>query len=93
VGISEYEDYADDVPDAWEDKELVLQSHRNHISRHRQQWQGPSTPPGYWDIGFPDTQQAAEINRRAQHLIEDKDKSIEQEARRARDQYILVIFV
>ncbi|KAL4249569.1 hypothetical protein ABKN59_005881 [Abortiporus biennis] len=34
-------------------------------------WVPAETPPGYWDIGFPDTQEAQNINNRAK-LIHDR---------------------
>ncbi|EIN07620.1 hypothetical protein PUNSTDRAFT_114129 [Punctularia strigosozonata HHB-11173 SS5] len=69
------------------DERVAMQLHRNEVSRHRQQWAGPSTPPGYWDIGFPDTQQAAEINRRAHRMIERKGENIRHEANRPNGKY------
>ncbi|KDQ59381.1 hypothetical protein JAAARDRAFT_107986, partial [Jaapia argillacea MUCL 33604] len=54
--------------------------HRKEISRHRHQWAPPSTPPGYWNIGFPDTQEAADINQQAIHLHARKMEKIELEA-------------
>ncbi|KAG8682969.1 hypothetical protein FRC08_014603 [Ceratobasidium sp. 394] len=50
------------------------------ISRHRHNWAPASTPPGYWNIGFPDTQQVEDINRRAVELHQEKRNAIEQEA-------------
>ena len=47
----------------------------------------PATPPGYWDIGFPDTQAAADINRRAGALHEKKARGIEREAGREGGRY------
>lgn len=47
-----------------------VMSHRNEISRHRQEQELPKTPPGYWDIGFPDTQEAELINKQANKLLE-----------------------
>ncbi|KAJ9479295.1 SAE2 domain-containing protein [Pseudozyma hubeiensis] len=38
---------------------------RMACSRHRSTFQRASTPDGYWNIGFPDTQEAEEINRAA----------------------------
>ncbi|KAH7107454.1 DNA repair protein endonuclease SAE2/CtIP C-terminus-domain-containing protein [Auriculariales sp. MPI-PUGE-AT-0066] len=43
----------------------AIAAHKNEISRHRHDWAATSTPPDYWHIGFPDTQQVADINRRA----------------------------
>ncbi|PWY99570.1 hypothetical protein BCV70DRAFT_120588 [Testicularia cyperi] len=41
------------------------QAERQACSRHRSTHQRPLTPPGYWNIGFPTTQDADEINQRA----------------------------
>ncbi|GAC94007.1 hypothetical protein PHSY_001576 [Pseudozyma hubeiensis SY62] len=38
---------------------------RMACSRHRSTFRRASTPDGYWNIGFPDTQEAEEINRAA----------------------------
>ncbi|KAG9125578.1 hypothetical protein FRC07_007041 [Ceratobasidium sp. 392] len=57
------------------------------ISRHRHNWAPASTPPGYWNIGFPDTQQVADINRRATELHQEKRNAIEQEAGREGGRY------
>ncbi|EMD37051.1 hypothetical protein CERSUDRAFT_114952 [Gelatoporia subvermispora B] len=58
----------------------AITEHRHQISRHRHQWARAKTPPGYWDIGFPDTQKAAELNRQAKEMHERKRMMIEQEA-------------
>ncbi|KAG9100298.1 hypothetical protein FRC06_004276 [Ceratobasidium sp. 370] len=50
------------------------------ISRHRHNWAPASTPPDYWNIGFPNTQQVEDINRRADELHQEKRNAIEQEA-------------
>lgn len=55
-------------------------AHRQRISRHRHVWAPPATPPDYWTIGFPNTQQAAEINKRAADMHMDKRRKIEMEA-------------
>ena len=47
------------------DAQADVAAHKKQISRHRHRWEAPQTPPGYWDIAFPDTQEVAEINRRA----------------------------
>jgi hypothetical protein len=57
-----------------------IQQHQNEISRHRQQWEGPETPPGYWDIGFPDTQKEEEINQRARDMEARKKAKMRAEA-------------
>ncbi|CAE6449063.1 unnamed protein product [Rhizoctonia solani] len=57
------------------------------ISRHRHKWVPASTPPDYWNIGFPDTQQVEEINRRAGELHNQKRTAVEQEASREGGRY------
>ncbi|KAK0211951.1 DNA repair protein endonuclease SAE2/CtIP C-terminus-domain-containing protein [Armillaria fumosa] len=52
------------------------------ISRHRYNWARGGTPPGYWDIGFPDTQETKSINERAKEMHEKKRREIEAEAMR-----------
>ncbi|KAH7909274.1 hypothetical protein BJ138DRAFT_1155670, partial [Hygrophoropsis aurantiaca] len=36
--------------------------HKQVISKHWHHWHRAKTPPVYWDIGFPDTQEASAIN-------------------------------
>lgn len=55
-------------------------AHRQLISRHRHVWAPPATPPDYWTIEFPDTQKAAEINKRAADMHTNKRRRIEKEA-------------
>jgi len=63
------------------DRRLAQDKRRNIISRHRHQWTPPSTPPDYWKIGFPTTQEAAAINRRADDMHEDKRRRVEREGK------------
>ncbi|KAK0186271.1 DNA repair protein endonuclease SAE2/CtIP C-terminus-domain-containing protein [Armillaria mellea] len=58
------------------------------ISRHRYNWAQGGTPPGYWDIGFPDTQETKSINERAKEMHEKKRKEIEAEAIRGDGRYV-----
>ncbi|KAI8848009.1 hypothetical protein BC829DRAFT_394854 [Chytridium lagenaria] len=37
--------------------------HVNNISRHRYKWLPPSTPPGFWDVEFPNTSDVDEQNK------------------------------
>lgn len=64
-----------------EEERSRISDHIHQISRHRQQWERPKTPPGYWNIGFPDTQQAAEINERARGMHQEQMAMVENEAR------------
>ncbi len=59
----------------------AIVEHRQEISRHRQQWEVPKTPPGYWDIGFPDTQEAVAINHRPQKMHKENKVNVENESR------------
>ncbi|TFK89536.1 hypothetical protein K466DRAFT_652040 [Polyporus arcularius HHB13444] len=70
------EDEVDDV-----DAEAV-EEHKQAISRHRQQWARGETPPGYWNIGFPDSQEVEAMNAEAQRMHERKRAQVAQEARR-----------
>ncbi|KAK0471159.1 hypothetical protein IW261DRAFT_1513419 [Armillaria novae-zelandiae] len=58
------------------------------ISRHRYNWAQGGTPPGYWDIGFPDTQETKSINERAKEMHEKKRREIEAEAMRGEGRYV-----
>lgn len=63
------------------DEENEIERHKQEISRHRHNWAPPSTPPKYWSIGFPTTQEVREINQEAQEMIEAKRAQVEAEAR------------
>ncbi|KAG6335218.1 hypothetical protein ID866_3863 [Astraeus odoratus] len=58
-----------------------VEQHKQRISRHRHHWHRSKTPPAYWEIGFPDTQEASEINRRAAEMHRRKLIDVEVEAR------------
>ncbi|KAF8526850.1 DNA repair protein endonuclease SAE2/CtIP C-terminus-domain-containing protein, partial [Hysterangium stoloniferum] len=62
--------------------------HKNNISRHRHDWAPPATPPDFWKIGFPDTQEVEEINRRADNMHTRKFKLVE-----AQVQYVHFLFL
>ncbi|OBZ76376.1 hypothetical protein A0H81_03416 [Grifola frondosa] len=62
-------------------RQAAIAQHKGAISRHRQQWTRASTPPGYWDIGFPDTQQVSDINESAREMHERKRAMVELEVR------------
>ncbi|KAL1743354.1 DNA repair protein endonuclease SAE2/CtIP C-terminus-domain-containing protein [Schizophyllum fasciatum] len=59
-----------------------IQAHRQAISRHRERWERAKTPPGYWEIGFPSTQEAEDINERAREMHREKLRAVEAEAER-----------
>ena len=58
----------------------IKQQHKNAISRHRDQWERAKTPPRFWNIGFPDTQEVAAINAEAARRHESKRAVVTQEA-------------
>ncbi|TRM59082.1 DNA repair protein endonuclease SAE2/CtIP C-terminus-domain-containing protein [Schizophyllum amplum] len=64
-----------------------IQAHRQAISRHRQQWTRAKTPPSYWEIGFPSTQEAADINERAREMHRDKMRVVDTEAKKEGGRY------
>ena len=64
-----------------EENDKEIERRRQEISKHRHNWAPPSTPPKYWSIGFPDTQEVREINREAEEMIEAKKAHVEAEAR------------
>ncbi|KAI0672204.1 DNA repair protein endonuclease SAE2/CtIP C-terminus-domain-containing protein [Trametes maxima] len=66
----------DDLGDA------AIEEHKHAISRHRQNWPRAKTPPGYWTIGFPDTQEVAQLNAEAARMHEQKRAMVAQEAAR-----------
>ncbi|KAI0649822.1 DNA repair protein endonuclease SAE2/CtIP C-terminus-domain-containing protein [Trametes meyenii] len=60
----------------------AIEEHKHAISRHRQNWPRAKTPPGYWNIGFPDTQEVAQMNAEAVRMHEQKRAMVAQEAAR-----------
>ena len=64
-----------------------VSAHRQAVSRHRAQWERAATPPGYWDIGFPDTQAVVRINEQAAELHQRKRKAVAKEAKEGGGRY------
>ncbi|EIW53282.1 uncharacterized protein TRAVEDRAFT_154675 [Trametes versicolor FP-101664 SS1] len=60
----------------------AIEEHKQAISRHRQHWPRAKTPPGYWNIGFPDTQEVAAMNAEAARMHAQKRNMVAQEADR-----------
>ncbi|WWC91750.1 uncharacterized protein L201_006697 [Kwoniella dendrophila CBS 6074] len=58
----------------------AVREHQNMVSRHRETWIRPPTPPGYWKIGFPSTQDVEEQNQQADRMLEEKEERIRKEA-------------
>jgi len=44
------------------DVETLIQNNKQMLSRHRAKFSRPQTPPGFWKVGFPTSQEIAEIN-------------------------------
>ncbi|KAH7905815.1 DNA repair protein endonuclease SAE2/CtIP C-terminus-domain-containing protein [Hygrophoropsis aurantiaca] len=61
--------------------------HKQVISKHRHHWHRAKTPPAYWDIGFPDTQEASAINHLAEQMHRRKFNLVEREANSGRGRY------
>ncbi|KAK6909370.1 hypothetical protein I203_103387 [Kwoniella mangroviensis CBS 8507] len=57
-----------------------VREHQNMVSRHRETWVKPPTPPGYWKIGFPSTQDVRDQNEQADKMIKEKEVRIKKEA-------------
>ncbi|KAG5637565.1 hypothetical protein H0H81_004142 [Sphagnurus paluster] len=68
-------------------RQVEINSHRQAISRHRHHWERGKTPPGYWNIGFPDTQEAEDINERAREMHEQKREEIQRAAEKEGGKY------
>lgn len=73
-------DASDLVGSSSKPRETHVADHVRKISRHRRRWEAPRTPPGYWDIGFPDTQETSRINERAAEIHAQKMRNAEAEA-------------
>ncbi|KDQ07354.1 hypothetical protein BOTBODRAFT_611361 [Botryobasidium botryosum FD-172 SS1] len=65
----------------------AINQHKKEISRHRHYWAPPTTPPGFWNIGFPSTQEVEEINRQAKEMHEKKREWMEREANKPDGKY------
>ena len=61
------------------DRQHDIESHKKAISRHRHAWARATTPPGYWDIGFPDTQAVVDINEKAKQMHKRKKAEIDKD--------------
>ncbi|KAJ7139525.1 DNA repair protein endonuclease SAE2/CtIP C-terminus-domain-containing protein [Mycena epipterygia] len=61
-------------------REDAISSHKQAISRHRHNWARANTPPSYWHIGFPSTQEAQNINEKAATMHQQKRLDIQAEA-------------
>ncbi|KAJ6573964.1 DNA repair protein endonuclease SAE2/CtIP C-terminus-domain-containing protein [Mycena vulgaris] len=57
-----------------------ITAHKQAISRHRHDWERASTPPSYWQIGFPTTQEAEIINEKAATMHHQQRQNVEAEA-------------
>ena len=57
-----------------------IELHKKAISRHRHAWARATTPPGYWDIGFPNTQAVVDINEQAKQMHKRKKAEIDKDA-------------
>ncbi|KAF7306020.1 SAE2 domain-containing protein [Mycena chlorophos] len=68
-------------------REEQIAAHKQSVSRHRSDWKRAKTPPGYWTIGFPNTQQVETINERAREMQQEKEQMVEQEAARENGRY------
>ncbi|KAJ7045824.1 DNA repair protein endonuclease SAE2/CtIP C-terminus-domain-containing protein [Mycena alexandri] len=64
-----------------------ITSHKQAISRHRHHWERAKTPPSYWSIGFPDTQEVAKINEKAREMHQQKQKNVQREANKDGGRY------
>ena len=68
-------------------RQADIDAHQKAISRHRQTWARAKTPPGYWEIGFPNTQEVGYINNRAKEMEKKKKMEIENESNRDGGRY------
>ncbi|PFH49725.1 hypothetical protein AMATHDRAFT_4659 [Amanita thiersii Skay4041] len=64
-----------------------IEQHKKAISRHRHHWARGRTPPDYWNIGFPTTQEAVEINEKAEQMHRKKELEVELSVKRGEGRY------
>jgi hypothetical protein len=72
----------DDTP-----QQREIEQHRGEVSRHRARWARAETPPAYWAIAFPDTQQVEHINAEASGMHDRQLARVAAEADRAGGRY------
>lgn len=70
-----------------DDDDEDTSAHQKAISRHRVYHAAPETPPDYWEVGFPSTQQTKKINESAERIHERKERVMEMEARKSDGKY------
>jgi hypothetical protein len=64
-----------------------ITAHKQTISRHRHHWAPASTPPSYWNIGFPTTQEVVSINEKAREMHKQKKQLVQEEAKKDGGRY------
>ncbi|KAM6494591.1 hypothetical protein JOM56_009214 [Amanita muscaria] len=64
-----------------------IEDHKRLISRHRHHWARAVTPPGYWDIGFPSTQETEKINEKAKEMHRKKQFEVDRSVRAGEGKY------
>lgn len=64
------------------DEEDDLTEHRNRVSRHRETWQRAPTPPDFWKIGFPSTQDVEAMNAKADEMTREREEEVRRQAAR-----------
>ncbi|TFK67185.1 hypothetical protein BDN72DRAFT_843358 [Pluteus cervinus] len=68
-------------------RQKEIAKHKQSVSRHRHHWERTKTPPGYWNIGFPDTQEAQKINEEAMEMHKQKMQRVEEGVKRGDGKY------
>lgn len=63
------------------EKNDQIEAHKNEISRHRFCSDQATTPPNFWKIGFPDTQEIDDINQRADDMRVRKSQRMNKESK------------
>ncbi|EJD53362.1 hypothetical protein AURDEDRAFT_111009 [Auricularia subglabra TFB-10046 SS5] len=83
------------APDSFEEEGVAgpsstaaaIAAHKNEISKHRHAWAPAETPPDYWHIGFPTTQEVNDINKKAARMHEQKMLHVAAEASKPGGKY------
>jgi len=70
------------------EKQKEIESHRQTVSRHRKEWARGNTPPRFWEIGLPNTQEVADINELAMEQHRRKMEMAERESRKKDGKYV-----
>lgn len=72
-----------------ESEDSGVRAHRQEVSRHRYIMPSGETPPGFWDLDFPDTQRVEKLRDEAEKMHRKRERFMEKEAGKKDGKYRL----